>query len=119
MPPRTTINNYPGTNVTSGNSVVTAVGQAPLPAGRTIRITCFGGALTHEGRVELQIRTQVTPTERWRTLRCVIGPGHGHYENFSPIVGDGTIAALRIERFNDDAATQKPKAWIEGFRSRG
>jgi hypothetical protein len=117
MPPnkRTLISKYPGNIVTAGGSDTTDVGQVPIPAGKSIRITCFGGALTHAGTVELQLRTDVGPP-KWRTLRCVVGPGDGHFENFQPIEGDGVIAALRIVRTNEDASNRKIKAWCEGFR---
>jgi hypothetical protein len=113
---RTIISKYPNSSVAAGTSSTTPIGAAPLPDGRTIRISCFGGALQFAGKVELQLRTQVTPSEKWRTVRCVVGPGQDHFENFQPIVGDGTIAALRIRRTNDDASDHKISAWVEGFR---
>lgn len=117
MPPnkRTLISKYPGGNVDAGSDDTTAVGATPIPAAKSIRISCFGAALQFAGKAELQLRTAVGP-DKWRTLRCVIGPGHGHYENFQPIEGDGVIAALRIVRTNDDAANQKIRAWCEGFK---
>jgi len=118
MPPnkRTLISKYPGNNVAASSTNETAIGAAPLPAGRTIKITCFGGALAGAGKVELQLRTEVGP-DKWRTLRCIVA-GQEHFENFQPIVGDGVIAALRIRRTNDETSPQKINAWVEGFRRR-
>ena len=116
---RPVISKYPGNNVAAGGEDITDVGGTPIQAGATIRLTCFGAAITHVGRVELQIRTQVTPTEKWRTVRCIIGPGDGHYENLPPFEGDGTIFAMRVVRTNDDASDRKIKAWVEGFRKGG
>ena len=117
MPPnkRPLISKYPGQNVAANDSDVTPIGATPIGNGHTIRITCFGGACPGAGSVELQLRTEVGP-DKWRTLRCVIGPGDGHFENFQPIEGDGVIAALRIMRTNDEGSPQKVKAWVEGFR---
>jgi len=117
MPPnkRPLISKYPGGNVAAGTSATNPVGADPLGANRSFRITCFGAALTHVGTAELQIRTQLTPTEKWRTLRMVVGPGSAHFENFQPIEGDGVVA-LRIVRTNDDATDRKIKVWCEGFR---
>ncbi len=114
---RIIISKYPGNVVTAGASDETAIGAATIPDGRTFKITNFGGALQYAGKVELQLRTQVGP-EKWRTLRCVVGPGHGNFDSFQPIVGDGTIAALRVVRTNDDASDRKISAWVEGFRIR-
>jgi hypothetical protein len=94
MAKRPGVSKYPGSAIAAGESDITVAA----------------------GSVELQLRTRVAPSPRWRTLRCVIGPGHGHYESLPPIEGDGTIAALRVVRKNDDGAEQSPKAWVEGFR---
>jgi len=115
---RAKISKYPGNSVAAGGEDATAIGGTPMGNGQIVRITCFGGALQFAGKVELQLRTQVTPSEKWRTLRCIVGPGQEHFENFQPIMGDGTIAALRILRTNDDASDQKISAWVEGFRRR-
>ena len=116
MSKRTTISKYPGNNVAASSTAETNVGADPIPAGKSFRITCFGGALAGAGSVELQLRTQITPSIKWRTLRCVIGPGDSHFETLAPIEGDGVIAALRIVRTNDETSSQKIKAWIEGYR---
>ena len=118
MPPnkRTLISKYPGNNVAASSSDETGVGADPIPAGKSFRITCFGAAMPGAGSVELQLRTQISPSIKWRTLRCAIGPGDSHFENLQPIEGDGTIAALRIVRTNDETSPQKIKAWIEGYR---
>lgn len=117
MPKRTLISKYPGNNVNANDNATTSVGADPIPLGKTYRITCFGGALQKAGKVEIQLRTQLTPSVKWRTLRCVVGPGHGHYENFQPIEGDvDGIAALRIVRTNDEPTNEKINAWVEGIR---
>ncbi len=117
MPPnkRPLISKYPGDSVAANNSDNTPVGQNPIVAGKQLRITCFGASLPGAGRVELQLRTELGP-QVWSVLRVVQGPGHAHYENLQPIVGDGAIARLRIVRFNDEANPQVINAWIEGIR---
>jgi hypothetical protein len=117
MPPnkRPLISKYPGNNVAAASSDLTTVGATVIPVGKTIRLTCFGAAIPAGGTVALELRTEVGP-DKWRTLRCVIGPGSGHFESFQPIEGDGVIAALRIKRTNDEASPQKIKAWVEGYR---
>jgi hypothetical protein len=115
--PRPLISKYPGGNVGANDEAITLVGGPAIADGKSIRITCFGGALQKAGKVELQLRTQLLPSEKWRTLRCVIGPGDGHYENFQPIKGDvDQIAALRIVRTNDEVTNEKINAWVEGIR---
>jgi hypothetical protein len=115
--PRPLISKYPGNQVAAGSASEDIVGPDPIPDGRTIRITCFGGALQKTGKVELQLRTQLLPTVKWRTLRCIVGPGQEHYENFQPIKGDvDGIAALRIVRTNDEPTNEKINAWVEGIR---
>jgi hypothetical protein len=116
MPPskRPLISKYPGGNVPANDSEITAVGAQPIATGKSIRLTCFGAALVGAGTASLEVRTAVGP-DKWRTLRCVIGKGEAHFENFQPIEGDG-IAALRIVRTNDEGAPQKIKVWCEGFR---
>jgi hypothetical protein len=114
--PRPLISKYPGNQVDANDNSVTTVGADPIPDGKQLRITCFGGAMAKAGKIELQIRTQLGP-DKWRTLRCIIGPGHGHYENLQPIKGDaGGVAALRIVRTNDEATNEKINAWCEGIR---
>lgn len=117
MPPnkRPLISKYPGNNVAASSSSTTTVGADPIPAGKQIKISCFGAALQGAGMVELQIRTEINP-DKWRTVRCVVGPGHGHFEHIQPLEGDGAIAALRVVRTNDETSPQKIKAWIEGYR---
>jgi hypothetical protein len=113
--PRPLISKYPGDSVAANDSDITSIGQNPIVAGKQLRITCFGASLPGAGRVELQLRTETGPPV-WTVLRVVQGPGHAHYENLQPIVGDGTIARLRIKRFNDEASPQIINAWIEGIR---
>jgi hypothetical protein len=120
--PRPLISKYPGNAVDANDNDVTSIAADPIPDGKSIRITCFGGAMGKSGKIELQLRTRKastnpTVTEKWRTLRCLIGPGHEHYENFQPIKGDDEgVAALRIVRTNDENTNEKINAWIEGIR---
>jgi hypothetical protein len=114
--PRPLISKYPSNQVNASSNDITTIGADPIPDGKTLRITCFGAALQKAGKVELQLRTELGPP-KWRTLRCVVGPGHGHYENFQPITGDaGGVAALRIKRTNDEPTNEKISAWVEGIR---
>ena len=118
MAKRNTINKYVSTSVAASSNDDTEIGNTPIEDGRTFRITCFGAALPAAGQVELQLRTRVTPTPRWRTLRAIIGPGHMHYHDLVPVAGDAEgIAALRIRRANDDTNPQRITTWIEGFRN--
>jgi hypothetical protein len=114
---RNLINKYVSSAVPATNSDSIVIGEDPIPANRIFRVTCFGAALPAAGIVELQFRTRITPSERWRTLRAVIGPGHMHYHNFVPIDGDGEITALRIRRTNDDSNPQRIVIWIEGYKN--
>jgi hypothetical protein len=124
MPPikRPLISKYPSNNVGASSFDADIIGADPIPEGKQFRITCFGGAMPGAGRIELQLRTRKastnpTVTEKWRTVRGIIGPGHAHYENLQPIEGDSDgIAALRIVRTNDETTAQKINAWVEGIR---
>jgi hypothetical protein len=113
MPKRTTIHRYLSDPVSTAEN--TAVGQDPIPANRSFRITCFGAALPGNGRVELQKRVSAGPVV-WKTIRAVVGPGTAHFENIAAIEGDGVDVALRIRRVNDDVGDQRIMSWIEGYK---
>lgn len=113
---RVLISKYLNNVVSASSSSNTSVGPDPIPDGEEVRVTAFGGALQKTGKIEMQLRTQLSP-EKWRTLRAVVGPGHAHYENFHPIEGDANgIATLRVVRTNDETNSENIYAWIEGVR---
>lgn len=113
MPKRTTIHRYLSDPVDTADN--TTIGQSPIPANRSFRVTCFGAALPGNGRAELQKRVSIGP-DVWKTIRAVVGPGTGHFESIAAIEGDGATVALRIRRVNDDGGSQRIMAWIEGYK---